>query len=101
MELEIAKRIVKAGEDMGLDISLREDYSGRGMYGKKTTGIITDQFGNIIQATAAAAVDLQKENDYFESLTEDQQQNPPMAVEYFLDNLDFAKDNMGYDLIIY
>ena len=45
MELiDIYKKVVKDMEYAGLDPSLHESYSGRGMYGKTTVGISGDDF---------------------------------------------------------
>jgi hypothetical protein len=41
MDATLAKAIVDAVEGSGLEISVYPDYSGRGMYGKTTTGIVT------------------------------------------------------------
>ena len=35
--------LVQVCEDDGLDVSLRESYSGRGMYGKDTTGVVINE----------------------------------------------------------
>lgn len=40
MEAEIARGIVEAAEADGLDVTLYEDYGGRGMFGHKTTGVV-------------------------------------------------------------
>ena len=40
MEKAIAKHIIAAAEVIGLDLELREDYSGRGMYGDETPAIV-------------------------------------------------------------
>ena len=42
MYLEFAKAIVEVLEDEGVEVELREGYSGRGMYGRMTTGIVID-----------------------------------------------------------
>jgi len=43
MEKVIAKRIIEASEVIGLDLELREDYSGRGSYGSETYAIVGDE----------------------------------------------------------
>lgn len=40
MELATAKRIVKKIEKEGGEATLRENYSGRGMYGAVTAGVV-------------------------------------------------------------
>jgi hypothetical protein len=42
MKLEIAEMIVDQLQNMGIEAELRDDYSGRGMFGKITAGIVTD-----------------------------------------------------------
>lgn len=55
MDLRVAKLIVKTAEDEGLDgVSLHENYSGRGMYGKTTAGIVCDSDGDLLAAVASA-----------------------------------------------
>ena len=40
MKLEHAKKIVDALRDEGYEAEVCEDYSGRGMYGEYTTGVV-------------------------------------------------------------
>lgn len=42
MEYKVAEAIVQEMENNGVDAEIRESYSGRGMYGKTTTGIVCD-----------------------------------------------------------
>lgn len=42
MDLELAEILVQALEDEGIEASLRESYSGRGMYGKDTVGVVLE-----------------------------------------------------------
>jgi len=42
MNLLIAQTIVDALTESGKDVTLCENYSGRGMYGKTTTGVVTE-----------------------------------------------------------
>ena len=51
MDMELAEMIIEAMENNGMDAELRSDYSGRGMYGKSTHGIvIEDGIGNVMAA---------------------------------------------------
>lgn len=52
MELELAKQITWSLNEMGFDAILRKDYSGRGMYGRTTSGVE----GNFNTGDALAAV---------------------------------------------
>lgn len=91
MKLENAQRIVKAAEDMGLDVTLREGYSGRGMYGKTTAGVIGCH-GDIIKSIAYAAAQLGSEAARFEDDDSDAD---------FIEDMDLSMDNMGLDYIFY
>jgi hypothetical protein len=86
MKLEHAKLIVNAANDMGAEVTLRENYSGRGMYGKTTAGVV-GTLGDVTKSIAYAA----------SLLTEDD----PDKVEEFIENMDLAWDNMGKELILY
>ena len=51
MDLELAETLVQVLEDEGIEASLRESYSGRGMYGKETVGVVLDgDVGDILRA---------------------------------------------------
>ncbi len=84
---ETAKASVDAAEEMGIEASLRETYSGRGMYGKSTVAVVIGGQSNLLQAVALAAVRLCQELD----------DNP----DDFLEDLAFRYDNMGHDIVVY
>ena len=42
MKAEVAKFLETVAEENGLDAEVRDDYSGRGMYGDETHAIVTD-----------------------------------------------------------
>lgn len=50
MDIEDAKQIVEFLEEEGDEVTLREKYSGRGMYGKTTAGIVIDTIGFVYYA---------------------------------------------------
>lgn len=79
MDKNIAELIVNCGEG---DLSLREGYSGRGMFGKETTGIITESYSHFVKACVAAAIE------------------DPERMEMFFDE-PVCSDNMGLDIIFY
>jgi hypothetical protein len=54
MDAAIANHIIQASETIGLDLELREDYSGRSMYGS-TTHAITGDESDFMKAVAYAA----------------------------------------------
>ena len=82
MRADIAKALFEAMEDQGChDIRLREDYSGRGMYGKDTYAISGEfGWGDIARAWANVCV---QDDDF----------NP--------DDLSFQWDAMGLGTVIY
>lgn len=47
MQLENAKKIVAALEDIGTEARLYENYSGRCMYGKFTHGVVVGSVGSV------------------------------------------------------
>lgn len=55
MKIEIAKLLAKAAETLCLEAEVREDYSGRGMYGKQTAAIVFDQMGELMAIVAKAS----------------------------------------------
>lgn len=51
MDMELAEMIIEAIENNGMDAELRSDYSGRGMYGKSTHGVVIENgIGNVMAA---------------------------------------------------
>ena len=92
MKLEIAKLIVESGEKLDLDLKLREGYSGRGMFGKTTAGIVGSKSA-ITKATAYAAYRFGGEE--LPGLSDE------LEIEEFLDEVTFTWDSMGRDRIAY
>jgi hypothetical protein len=54
MTTDVADEIVRAGEARGLDISLRLDYSGRGMDGKQTAAVSCGSTAEFLVAACRA-----------------------------------------------
>lgn len=81
MDKPIAMALHEALEDQGCEVRLRDDYSGRGMYGKDTSAI-SGEFSWCDIAKAWANVCVQ-DDDY----------NP--------DDLSFTWDAMGLGTVIY
>lgn len=64
MEKAIAKHIIAAAEVIGLELELREDYSGRGMYGSETVAICgSDREFRQACCYAAGTIDSQPKNE--------------------------------------
>lgn len=93
MKLEVAKAIEKAGQDLGFEMSVYENYSGRGMYGSATTGIVYDNLSDLLQATAQAMADI---------LDESEGSNESLDDESFIVELgQIRQDQMGRSGIVY
>lgn len=57
MEVAAAAAIVRAGEEAGLDVRLYRSYSGRGMMGKATTGVVASSSAVFLGAALRAVRD--------------------------------------------
>jgi hypothetical protein len=88
MKIETAKAIVEAANVIGLEVQLREDYSGRGMYGSTTAGVIGDP-GDITACAAYAAFVQGEEGKDVEN------------EEMVEDLRSMRSDSMGRDMIYY
>lgn len=86
MKIETARQIEEAAKVLDLDVKVRESYSGRGMMGRSTAGVIGSQTA-ILKAVAYAAFAAGRAGaDDCDSL---------------IDDLDLRWDSMGYDQIAY
>lgn len=88
MKVEIARKIVEAVEDSGSgnEVELRENYSGRGMFGKQTAGVV-GSLSDIIGAIAAVAFEMGNHGDD--------------EVEFLREMRRLRTDNMGHNIIVY
>jgi hypothetical protein len=95
MKLEHAAAIVEGAYDMGRgedEIRIAADYSGRGMYGQTTAGIVFDSLGTLLEAVAYTVAGLAAEDEDADS----------EAVAALIDDLRRVRqDNLGRDTIIY
>lgn len=89
MKTEIAWALVEAGADMGIDIKLYAEYSGRGMYGEKTAGVTYAKESDLMKAAAYASANIAEGND------------DGLELPDFIDGLPERRDNMGHDMIAY
>lgn len=99
MLLETAKLIVASAEDMGYEIELRESYSGRGMYGKTTVGIVCDSLGDFVGAVAQAAANLADAET--RAMHNDVESNGMSTDDFISDVSAISTDSMGRSMIIY
>jgi hypothetical protein len=84
--------IMEAAEYLGLDVNAREDYSGRGMYGKKTCAVSCDCLSYLFQAVALASVRvLKKQGEYRDGYDH----------EAFVEDVVFSTDADGRGVVAY
>lgn len=94
MDVKTARKIVQAGDDLGLELNIREEYSGRGMFGKKTAGVVFDSLNDLLQSVAHAAAETAIED--FEEHDGDE------SMQDFMEGLEIkGQDNMGMSSIVY
>jgi hypothetical protein len=86
---EIAERIVEAGNGrtISLEIELRSNYSGRGLYGKTTSALVVPDAGTLAAAVGLAAA---------EAIVTGQDHLPIITAVKAA-----RTDNLGHDLIVY
>lgn len=94
MDLELAETLVQVCEDYGIEVSLRESYSGRGMYGKDTAGVVLEEgdIGDLLAAVinnATCFIAEEEEPVEFFDLAERFEVNK------------FRTDSMGRGMILY
>lgn len=89
MKQEIAQFIQEACDIAGVESRLREDYSGRGMYGKTTYAIVGPSAQEILGAVIDYLID-----------AGDPSQLPAVVVNHDW-HTGFYTDNMGYDIVMY
>jgi len=86
MTKEQAEFFINALEYNGIEAELREDYSGRGMYGKTTFAVVTEKTHLIISAILRYLPNLEPE-EYVEL--------PDFS------NFTLKQDSMGLGVILY
>lgn len=89
MKFEHAQGIVEYAHNLGVEAEVRKNYSGRGMYGRETAGVVIGNIGDFVQAVAGVSSELTSNH------TEDE-------VDDFINDMGgLTTDNMGRDIIIY
>jgi hypothetical protein len=97
MRKAVAKAIVDAGQDIGLEVELYEGYSGRGMYGDSTDAVTFDNWSDFVQSVAAAAIRLSEDHDETAEKSDDN-----IDPDMFVHDLGAIRtDNMGRGVIVY
>lgn len=82
MKLELANLLQSYDPNMSMEV--RNDYSGRGMFGKETAAVITDESSAILQAVVCIA-----------------KEDPEALEEFEEDDFRFRTDSLGRDSYVY
>lgn len=93
MDKDLAETLVQVLEDNGIDAELRESYSGRGMYGKATSGVVLK--GNIGDVLAAVI----NNATCFIAEEEEPVEFFDLSEKFSIHNI--RTDSMGLDMIVY
>lgn len=94
MKLETAQAIVNAADEIDLmDVELNENYSGRGMYGRTTSGVVFKRYGDLLRAVALASVRIHDQEECMSGRT--------LPHHHFLADLNVMIDAMGLGHIAY
>lgn len=89
MELHAAELVKKAADYNDYDISIYKEYSGRGMFGETTTGLVCSDINVLIKVIAFASKMFTPDDNY-------------LFFEDFLNDLLPVKmDSLGKDVIFY
>jgi len=88
LNADTARRLVEAGETLGIYVEAHPGYSGRAMYGRTTDGVLVNSHSDLLKLAAHACFALASKG------------NKDGAVE-FIDNLDLRFDDMGAQVIAY
>lgn len=83
MEKVIADWIAEAAEELGMEVETRA-YSGRGMMGRETVGLVMDGWPEFVKAVTEAAI---------------QHADEGYKIQAWLDDL--RHDNMGLQMVFY
>lgn len=86
MDMELAEMIIEAMENNGHEAELRSDYSGRGMYGKSTHGVVIECGIGIAMAAVISNADI---------FVDDDDGEPIFVIE------SIRSDSMGLGTILY
>jgi len=89
MELQAAQGIVDAAEAEGVELQVRESYSGRGMYGAETAAIVADDLGDLLVGIAR----------YCGELDPCQDDAKICDVVHFCQSM--RQDSMGRGIVVY
>lgn len=100
MNLTTAQIFEKVGDFEGIEVSITEDYSGRGMYGKTTVGIVIESKDDIFKLLASL-IDPSADIDFFVNQIESCDDSDDWKEFLTSDISELKSDSMGYSTIYY
>lgn len=106
MQDRTAKALKNMADSVGIECEIYENYSGRGMFGKKTTGITIGSRTDLMICAVQLAYEI-GQTEVMERLPVVTSETPdksdePYNINELLDELQsLRQDNMGRDLIFY
>lgn len=93
MTKEFATFLSDAAEHCGTEISIRDDYSGRGMYGNTTYAVVVNNMSELLLNVV----------QYIKETLENMSQDELAAANFIPDVYDMGRlrtDNMGRDSVV-
>lgn len=95
MRLEVTQVLKDAADEIGLELSLNENYSGRGMIGQTTAAVICASWQALLQVVAIASIRVYEVDCAQDRVLVDH--------ETFIAELgrQLRSDSMGRDLVVY
>lgn len=101
MKIEMAKFLKEASENAGNECKIREEYSGRGMYGKTTVGIVVDSQEQLLADVIQYVKEQIGELTYQHDINGGEATVLTWEGGEIPDPDDFRVDNMGQRVIVY
>lgn len=89
MTAATAKLLTAAMDRLGIVYSVREDYSGRGMFGQVTTGLVVNHVSHVLAAAVEAG----------RRLGADEEDETARDMAHDLRHI--RTDNLALDIVIY
>lgn len=102
MTKDTAKFLMEAAENAGVEATLYENYSGRGMFNKETQGIVVKNPIKLFAAAIFEAYQFGCDDGAYDADCPDGDQKPRYDMNNIYEDLqNLQRDSMGLDTILY
>lgn len=101
MKEAAAKMLFEAASDADLEVEIREDYSGRGMYGKTTFAVVVDDVMDLLAATIKYAAEVGYDVGYAVAIEEATKGSLGDDKFEAPDFRNLRTDSMGMRVVVY